>query len=98
MAAMREVREEIGVTLDLNGVRPHYSVTYDEGFDDWYVVKNDPEISTLKLQAEEVRAVKWATEGEVLAMIDSGTFIPYFKGYISTIFNTADRYGSIRGK
>ena len=31
-------------------------------------------------------------------MIDSGVFIPYFKGYISTIFNTADQYGSIRGK
>lgn len=97
-AAMREVREEIGVTLDLNGVRPHYSVTYGEGFDDWYVVKADPDIESLELQYEEVQAVRWASEEEVLAMIDSGVFIPYFKGYISTIFNTADQYGSIRGK
>ena len=93
-----EVREEIGVTLDLNGVRPHYSVTYGEGFDDWYVVKADPDIESLELQYEEVQAVGWASEEEVLAMIDSGVFIPYFKGYISTIFNTADQYGSIRGK
>lgn len=97
-AAMREVREEIGVTMDLNGVRPHYSVTYGEGFDDWYVVKADPDIESLELQYEEVQAVRWASEEEVLAMIDSGVFIPYFKGYISTIFNTADQYGSIRGK
>ena len=97
-ALIRECREEIGVTLDLNGVRPHYSVTYDEGFDDWYVVNADPDIGSLSLQYEEVQAVRWASEEEVLAMIDSGVFIPYFKGYISTIFSTADQYGSIRGK
>lgn len=96
MAAMREVWEEIGVTVDLDGVRPHYSVSYDEGFDDWYVVKADPDISGLTLQYEEVRAVKWATEEEIFEMMDSGAFIPYFKGYISTIFHTADQYGSIR--
>ena len=62
---MREVREEIGVTLDLNGVRPHYSVTYGEGFDDWYVVKSDPDIESLELQYEEVQAVRWASEEEV---------------------------------
>lgn len=44
----------------------------------------------------EVRAVKWATEEEIFEMMDSGAFIPYFKGYISTIFHTADQYGSIR--
>lgn len=95
-AAVREAFEEIGVNLDLDGVRPHYSVTFDEGFDDWYVVKADPDITKLKLQYEEVRAVRWASEEEVLAMIDSGAFIPYFKGYISTIFHTADQYGTIR--
>ena len=95
-AAVREAFEEIGVKLELNGVRPHYSVTFDEGFDDWYVVKADPDITKLKLQYEEVRAVRWASEEEVLAMIDSGAFIPYFKGYISTIFHTADQYGTIR--
>ena len=95
-AAVREAFEEIGVNLDLDGVRPHYSVAFDEGFDDWYVVKADPDITKLKLQYEEVRAVRWASEEEVLAMIDSGAFIPYFKGYISTIFHTADQYGTIR--
>lgn len=96
-AAMREVREEIGVTLDLNGVRPHFSVSYDEGFDDWYVVKADPDITKLKLQYVEVQRVKWADEEEILSMIDSGEFIPYYKAYISTIFHTSDGYGTIRG-
>ncbi len=97
-AAMREAFEEIGVKLDLNGVRPHYSVSFDEGFDDWYVVKADPDIGSLTLQYEEVQAVRWADEDEIFAMMDSGAFIPYFKGFISTIFHTADRYGAIREK
>lgn len=97
-AAMREAYEEIGLKLDLNGVRPHYSVSFDEGFDDWYVVKSDPDITKLKLQYEEVQAVKWAAEDEIFSMMDGGAFIPYFKGFISTIFRTADQYGAIRGK
>lgn len=95
-AAMREASEEIGVELSLEGVRPHYSVSFDEGFDDWFVVKSDPDISALKLQYEEVRAVRWATEQEIFEMMDRGEFIPYFKGFISTIFRTADQYGTIR--
>lgn len=95
-AAMREASEEIGVELSLDGVRPHYSVSFDEGFDDWFVVKSDPDISALKLQYEEVRAVRWATEQEIFEMMDRGEFIPYFRGFISTIFHTADQYGTIR--
>ena len=71
-------------------------MSYDEGFDDWYVIFTDPDISALKLQYEEVQAVKWATLEEILALIDEGKFVPYFKGYISTIFATAHQYGSIQ--
>ena len=95
---MREISEELSITLHLDGVRPHYSVTFNDGFDDWYVVKANPDIAGLKLQYEEVQAVKWASEEEIFSMMDSGAFIPYFRGFISTIFHTADQYGSIREK
>lgn len=97
-AAMWEISEELSITLHLDGVRPHYSVTFNDGFDDWYVVKANPDIAGLKLQYEEVQAVKWASEEEIFSMMDSGAFIPYFRGFISTIFHTADQYGSIREK
>ncbi len=94
MAAERETFEEIGLKISLEGVRPHFSVSYDEGFDDWYVVHADPDIARLKLQYEEVQAVRWARE-EILALIDEGKFFPYCRDFISTIFVTADQYGSI---
>ena len=95
-AAMRELSEEVGLKLDFEGLRPHFSVSYDEGFDDWYVMHADPDISALKLQYEEVQAVKWAGCEEIMALIDEGKFVPYFKGYISTIFVTAHQNGTIR--
>lgn len=97
-AAHRELLEEVGLELDFEGVRPHFSVSFDVGFDDWYVVFADPDISALKLQYEEVQAVRWAAPEEILALIDRGKFVPYFKGYISTIFATSHHLGTIQEK
>ena len=41
-AAEREVREELGLTVPLRGVRPHFSVNYANGFDDFYAVLAEP--------------------------------------------------------
>ena len=95
-AAHRELFEEIGLYLSFEGMRPHFSVSFDDGFDDWYVIHADPEISALKLRYEEVQAVKWAGREEILALIDEGKFIPYLKDYINTIFFTAKQYGTIQ--
>lgn len=97
-AAHRELFEEVGLEFDFEGVRPHFSVSYDEGFDDWYVIFADPDISALKLQYEEVQAVRWAAPEEILELIDQGKFVPYFKGYISTIFATSHHLGTIQEK
>mgnify|MGYP004639588003 CR=1 FL=1 len=94
-AAMREVREEIGLDIDLSNVRAKFSASFDEGFDDWYVVTKDADISALSLQYEEVQAVKWASRAEIQRLIDGGKFIPYFKSAVDMIFDTMDQYGFI---
>lgn len=96
IAAMRETREEIGLEINLSGVKPKLSISFDVGFDDWYVVYAEPDITKLKLQYEEVQAVKWAGREEILAMIDSGEFIPYSKSFIEFIFDFKDQYGAIQ--
>ena len=40
-AAEREVREELGLALDLSGVRPSVTVNFDGGFDDFFLVERD---------------------------------------------------------
>lgn len=86
LAAEREVYEEIGYKLSLDGVRPSITINFDKGFDDIYLIQKDVDISKLKLQYEEVQSVKWASKEEILSMIDEEIFIPYHKSLIDLLF------------
>ena len=85
-AAEREVREEIGLELDLQDERPTMTTTFEGGFDDYYVLTRDVDLSSLHLQYEEVQTVRWAGKEEILRMIDDGQFIPYEKSLIELLF------------
>lgn len=89
-AAEREAYEELGVKLDLMGTRPYFTVNFGNGFGDFFIVKQDIELSELKLQAEEVREAKWVSREEVLEMQDEGTMIPYL--FLDKLFETMDFY------
>lgn len=85
-AAERETMEELGLKIDLSRVQPVLTVHWDKGFDDIFILPSDIDILSLKLQPEEVRAVKWSSLQEILQMIDDGSFIPYEKSYIELLF------------
>lgn len=93
-AAEREVLEEIGLKLDLQGVRPHLTINFDKGFDDIYLIEKEVDIDTLTLQESEVQRVKWATIDEIFAMLDTGVFIPYYKSLIQLLFDKRKKYGA----
>lgn len=94
-AAEREVLEEIGLKLDLKGIRPHLTVNFDRGFDDIYLIEKNVDINELTLQPEEVQAVKWAGRDEILAMIEKGVFIPYYPELVNLFFQIRKKYGCI---
>lgn len=91
--AEREFREELGVPLDLSGLRPSVTVNFDGGFDDFYILTKDLELSSLTLQKEEVQAVRWATLEELLDMLEEGTFIPYPRSFLEFLFDMRDQFG-----
>jgi isopentenyldiphosphate isomerase len=92
-AAEREVLEEIGLRLDLQDIRPHITINFNNGFDDVYLIEEDVDIYTLSLQYEEVQTVKWASKEEIFSMIESGEFIPYYPSLIQLFFDTRKKYG-----
>ena len=85
-AARRELREELGLDVDFSDLRPRLTVNFEDGFDDYYIIVKDIELSSLVFQAEEVMDARWATLDEVMSMIDSGEFIPYMKSFIAFLF------------
>lgn len=99
-AAERETFEELGICLHLKDIRPHFTINYERGFDDFYTVEiKDTDLSSLTLQDSEVAEVKWASLDEVRQMLQGGTFVPYFPGLIELLRQVKDNYdGAIRQK
>ena len=94
-AAARETREELGFDPALEGVRPALTVNFSRGFDDLYLIERDVDIAALRLQAEEVSAVRWAAREDVLKMIGAGEFIPYRRSLIDLLFDMRGKMGML---
>ncbi len=92
-AAKRELFEELGLSLPLP--RPAFTVNFSSGFDDVFLVRAEPQLSSLVLQEEEVCDAKWATEEEILAMLDEGLFVTYRRHFLQLLFETNCGYGVI---
>jgi|LSQX01.1.fsa_nt_gb isopentenyldiphosphate isomerase len=86
-AAAREISEEIGLTLDFHGKRPGLSVNYGNNFDDFYIIRWDGDIGSLKLQPDEVCEVRWADRDEIHRLIEAGAFVPYYHSLIDVLFD-----------
>lgn len=95
-AAERELFEEIGLKLNLQALRPHITINFRNGFNDIYLVDKDVDMKELSLQYEEVQSVKWASNKDILSMIETGEFIPYFPSIISLLFEMRKQYGCIQ--
>lgn len=93
-AASRELNEEIGYKMSFENIRPMLTVHFDHGFDDIYVVSRDVDVNSLTLQYEEVQAVKWASQEEIMDMIEKGVFIPYHKELIKLLFFMKNHRGT----
>ncbi len=86
-AVKREVYEEIGLDVFDDDLRPSFTVHFETGFHDVYIVEKEVSISELTFQKEEVQDAKWATREEIIEMIEGDRFIPYRVSIIDFIFD-----------
>lgn len=93
-AALRETREEIGLSLAPADFRRAATIYDEHVMDDYYIVNKELSVSSLKLQTEEVKAVKWADCGEIEEMIEKGEFIPYHRDFINLLFYMSSHTGT----
>lgn len=93
----RELKEELGLDYDFSNIRPKFTINFDTGFDDWYVIRMDVDLDSIKLQKEEVKAARFATKEEIYRLIDEGEFIHYHKSVIEMCYAMAgQKYGAFR--
>lgn len=89
-SAQRELQEELGIDCDFSDRRPAFTLNFHQGFDDFYLINMNLDINDVKIQKEEVQAVKFATLDEICTMIDDNIFIPYRKELIKLCFTIKD--------
>ena len=76
-AVTREAQEELGLHLDFTEEEPIFSFRNRDIFDDYWIAQIHSENLELKLQPEEVQAVRWVTKNEWLALLQTHQVIPY---------------------
>lgn len=97
-AAVREVREELGIDIDLASRRPNFTLDYPEGFDHFFLVAgSDLGLADLVLEPREVVDVRWASCDDVLQLHQDGQFAPFRRPAIRFIFDLAGRISILDG-
>ncbi len=94
--AHREVLEELGLDIDFSNERPYFTINFNGGFDDFFLIEKDVSLDEISFKDNEVQAVKWASECEILKMIDEKKFINFYKPLISTIFEMRKNRGAMQ--
>lgn len=94
-AIERETWEELGLALDLSGVRPSLTVNFSRGFDDIYLIERDVRLEALRLQPEEVSQAAWASRETALQMLEDGAFIPYRRSMMELLFDMRGQLGML---
>ena len=85
-AAMRELQEELGISVRENEIHFMNRLTRKNSFVDLWRVGVDVDADSLQLQTEEVQAAKWVTKEELKQMIANRQFHDYGKTYFDKVF------------
>ena len=94
-SAARELFEELGIVYDFSNERPFFTINFENGFDDVYMLQLDVPIEKIKLQPEEVSEAKWASRSEIAELIKNNEFVPYLPGYVDVLFELRKQHGVI---
>ena len=94
--AKREFEEELGLTFDIAGSLPQFSVSFFGGFEDYYIIEQDIDLDDIILQEEEVQDVAWMSLEEIQGLMAKDEFIPYHGHLIALLFEMKTKYGSFK--
>lgn len=92
-AALREAREELGLSLAKAELRFILTEPFSCVFDDFFFVRRELDVSGLELQRSELSAAAFASERDVFDMLRCGEFVDYSAELLRRIFafERADR-------
>ena len=90
-AAQRELAEELGIDLPPENLQFARRLKRKNSFLDVWFVKVDVDIDTLKLQREEVSAVRWIGGNQLKYLVKQGRYHNYGREYFELVTNTLNK-------
>ena len=95
--ATRELREELGLDVNLDGKQANFAINFEKGFNDFYIIDYDIDAGDIVFQKEEVQAVKWADKDEIISLIRNEEFIEFRESLVELLFSFRDkRWGTFQ--
>lgn len=83
-SASRELFEELGIHYNFEQIRPQFTINFERGFNDYYLIEYDVNLNELTLQSDEVQAIKWASKEEIIALINQKNLFLIMKALLRT--------------
>ncbi len=77
LAARRELREELGITLEPEALQFLFTEPFSYVLDDYFLSRTEIDPASLVLEEEEVAEARWFSAEEVETMILDGRFVDY---------------------
>lgn len=90
-AALREVREELGIEINLKAFTKLWTLIRKDNIADVWLARQNVELDEIKLQVEEVSQVKWANREAIEALLKEGIFHDYGENYFNRIFKEVEK-------
>ena len=87
VAALRETKEELGLTIEPNKIHKLDRVKRIHNIVDVWVIRENVSLKDIKILEEEVSDVRWVTKAKLKEMIKNGDFHNYGEEYFKKIFN-----------
>lgn len=88
--AVREVREEVGINLDIKEVELIISFKREHDFVDVWLAHDDTELKNIVMQETEVSKVKWVSLEQIDELISNQEFVPsinlYYELFIKLLY------------
>lgn len=90
MAAKRESFEELGIHQDFSDMLPQVSRSFERGFDDIYIIKQDIDLKDISFNDQEACEAIWATRDDIIDLINNNLFLPIHEiEFIDFLFKIA---------
>lgn len=94
---IRELKEELSITLNSSNIRPVLTANFTNGFSDYYIYEIDTSTKqSICFEPTEIQTIRWVTKDQLYNLIADNQFVPYKIDFLKALFACYDNFSEIK--